>query len=113
MTPSAFWRSACALRAKRASVLMMMGGHVVRAGVGPCLIRLAEEGYITHFAFNGATAIHDFEFAMIGATTESVAKYISEGQFGLWQEDAQYIRAPERGVQSWALAPVRRWANGL
>ena len=55
-----------AAREKGASVLMMMGGHVVRAGVGPCLIRLAEEGYITHFAFNGATAIHDFEFAMIG-----------------------------------------------
>ena len=73
-----------------ASVLMMMGGHVVRAGVAPCLIRLMEEGYITHFAFNGATAIHDFEFAMIGATTESVAKYISEGQFGLWEEDGQY-----------------------
>lgn len=88
-----------AAREKGASVLMMMGGHVVRAGVGPCLIRLAEEGYITHFAFNGATAIHDFEFAMIGATTESVAKYISEGQFGLWEEDAQYIRALNEGAK--------------
>lgn len=82
-----------------ASVLMMMGGHVVRAGVAPCLIRLMEEGYITHFAFNGATAIHDFEFAMIGATTESVAKYISEGQFGLWEEDGQYTQAINEGVK--------------
>lgn len=75
---------------KNAAVLLMLGGHVIRSGAAPLLIRLMEEGYITHFAMNGAAAIHDFEFAMIGATTESVAKYISEGQFGLWQEDGQY-----------------------
>ncbi len=71
---------------KNATVLMMMGAHVIRAGAAPWLIKLMEEGWITHFALNGAGAIHDFEFAMIGATTESVAKYISEGQFGLWKE---------------------------
>lgn len=87
-----------AAREAGAAVLVMMGGHVVRAGVAPCLIRLMEEGCITHFAFNGATAIHDFEFAMIGATTESVAKYISEGQFGLWQEDGLYTRAISEGA---------------
>ena len=68
------------------TVLMMMGAHVIRAGTAPFLIELMKQGYITHFALNGAGAIHDFEFAMIGATTESVAKYISEGQFGLWTE---------------------------
>jgi hypothetical protein len=30
--------------------------------------------------------IHDFEFALIGATTESVARYIRDGRFGLWRE---------------------------
>jgi len=80
-----------------ASVLMMMGGHVIRSGAAPCLIRLMREGYITHFAMNGATAIHDFEFAHLGATTESVAKYISEGQFGLWNEDAMYNEAINQG----------------
>ena len=65
---------------------MMMGAHVIRAGAAPWLIKLMEEGWITHFALNGAGAIHDFEFALIGATTESVAKYISEGQFGLWKQ---------------------------
>jgi hypothetical protein len=69
-----------------ATVLMMLGAHVIRAGAAPWLIRLMKEGYITHFAMNGAGGIHDFEFAMIGATTESVAKYISKGQFGLWKE---------------------------
>ncbi len=88
-----------AAREKGAAVVMMMGAHVIRAGAGPVLIRLMEEGWITHFAFNGAGGIHDFEFAMIGATTESVAKYISEGQFGLWQEDARYNEAVNRGAK--------------
>lgn len=73
-------------RSKKATVMMMMGAHVIRAGAAPWLIKLMEEGWITHFALNGAGAIHDFEFALIGATTESVAKYISEGQFGLWKQ---------------------------
>ena len=63
-------------RKQNAAVLMMMGAHVIRAGAAPLLIKLMEEGWITHFAFNGAGGIHDFELAMIGATTESVAKYI-------------------------------------
>ena len=86
-------------REKGAAVLMMMGAHVLRAGAAPCLIRLMEEGYITHFALNGAGSIHDFEFAMIGATTESVARYIREGQFGLWQEDALLNEAVKEGAK--------------
>ena len=86
-------------RGQNATVLMMMGAHVIRAGAAPLLIRLMEEGWITHFAFNGAGGIHDFEFAMIGKTTESVAKYISEGQFGLWQEDGRYNEAINQGVK--------------
>ena len=85
-------------RKRGAAVMLMMGGHVIRSGAAPCLIRLMQEGYITHFAMNGATAIHDFEFAHLGATTESVAKYISEGQFGLWQEDAMYNEAVNQGA---------------
>lgn len=88
-----------AARGRGAAVLMMLGGHVIRAGAAPCLIRLMQEGYITHFALNGAAGIHDFELAMIGATCESVARYVSEGQFGLWQEDALYNKAVNLGVQ--------------
>jgi hypothetical protein len=85
-------------REKGAAVLMMMGAHVIRAGCGPYLLRLMEKGFITHFALNGAGAIHDFEFAEIGATTESVAKYISEGQFGLWTEDGRFNDAVNQGA---------------
>ena len=73
-------------REKGAAVIMAMGAHVIRDGCAPLLITLMRCGLITHFALNGAGAIHDYEFALIGQTTESVARYISEGQFGLWNE---------------------------
>ncbi len=66
--------------------VMMMGGHVIRSGAQRFLIDLMERGHITCIAMNGSCVIHDFEFALIGATTESVARYISEGRFGLWRE---------------------------
>jgi len=71
---------------QNSSVILMIGGHVIRAGVQRYLIDLMEKGYISCLAMNGSGVIHDFEFALIGATTESVARYIQEGQFGLWQE---------------------------
>lgn len=73
-------------RLNRKSVVIMAGGHVVRAGVQRYLIDLLERGYISCIAMNGSVMIHDYEFALIGATTESVARYVSEGQFGLWEE---------------------------
>ncbi len=73
-------------RAHGAAVVMLLGGHVIRAGVQRFLIDLARRGLITHFAGNGAVAIHDFELALVGATTESVARYVRDGQFGLWEE---------------------------
>lgn len=87
-------------RQRGAPVVVMMGAHVLRRGNSPLLIDLMQRNLITHIAMNGAVAIHDFEFALIGETTESVAKYISEGQFGLWQEtgqinDAMVIAAAE------------------
>ncbi len=69
--------------------LLIMGAHVLRAGVNRHLIDLMERGAIDHIAMNGAGAIHDYEIARIGATTESVARYISSGQFGLWQETGE------------------------
>jgi hypothetical protein len=74
-----------ARRAGRA-VIWMMGAHVIKNGLSRYLIDLMERGLVTLVAMNGACAIHDYELAAIGATTESVARYITEGQFGLWQE---------------------------
>jgi hypothetical protein len=78
-----------AARAGRKAVIWMMGAHVLRAGVNRHLIDLIERGLLTHLAFNGAGAIHDYELARIGATTESVARYIRDGQFGLWRETGE------------------------
>ncbi|MBI1878727.1 MAG: hypothetical protein HYR94_10975 [Chloroflexi bacterium] len=67
-------------------VILMMGAHVLKVGLSRFIIDLMERGIITHVAMNGAGPIHDFELALIGASTESVARYIQEGQFGLWAD---------------------------
>ena len=95
-------RRMAAARDQGAAIVLTIGAHVIRSGVQRFLIDLMERGLITHLAGNGAVAIHDFEFALIGATTESVGRYISEGQFGLWQETGRLndiaTMACEQGV---------------
>ncbi|HHK41886.1 MAG TPA: hypothetical protein ENJ50_05655 [Planctomycetaceae bacterium] len=76
-------------RERRAARLMLMGAHVIRAGVARQLIDMMERGLLTHLAFNGAGPIHDYELARIGATCESVARYIRSGEFGLWRETGE------------------------
>jgi len=66
--------------------ILMLGAHLLRAGVNRHIIDLIERGLISHIAMNGAGVIHDYELARIGATTESVARYIRTGEFGLWKE---------------------------
>ena len=73
-------------RESGAARILMLGAHLLRAGVNRHIIDLMERGLISHLALNGAGAIHDFELARIGATTESVARYIRSGEFGLWKE---------------------------
>ena len=73
-------------RAAGAPVILLMGAHVIKVGLSRFVIDLMERGIITHVGMNGAGPIHDYELALIGATTESVARYIQAGQFGLWEE---------------------------
>jgi len=75
-----------AARERGAPVIVLMGAHVIKSGLSRFIIDLMERGIITHVGMNGAGPIHDFELALVGATTESVARYIREGQFGLWHE---------------------------
>ena len=100
-----------------ATVLMMYGAHVIRTGNSPLMIDMMKRGLITHFATNGAGSIHDFEFSLIGHTCESVARYISEGQFGLWKETGMIndiiSDAAKEGI-GWGEALGRYiWENGL
>ncbi len=81
------------------TVMFCCGAHVLRRGNARLLIDLMEKGLLTHLALNGAGAIHDFELAMIGQTCESVARYVREGQFGLWRESARLNEAAIAGQQ--------------
>lgn len=76
-------------KANKRPIIFMMGAHVLKVGLGPLLIQLMKEGYITHLACNGASAIHDYEIALIGATSEDVATNLEDGRFGNWQETSQ------------------------
>jgi len=88
-------------RAKQtgAARILMMGAHVLRAGVSRYLIDMMERGLLSHVAMNGAGPIHDWEFALVGGTTENVARYVQTGEFGLWEETGRVndvIRAGAR-----------------
>ena len=85
-----------------AARILMMGAHLLRAGVNRHIIDLVERGFVNHVAMNGAGMIHDYELARIGATTESVARYIQTGEFGLWRETGE--------LNDWAAEAA---ANGL
>ncbi|MCS7254665.1 MAG: hypothetical protein RMK18_11590 [Armatimonadota bacterium] len=80
-------------------IIWMLGAHVIRAGVSKFIIDLMERGFVSHIACNGACAIHDYEISLIGATTESVSRYISEGQFGLWEETGAVNEAAKAAHQ--------------
>jgi hypothetical protein len=85
-------------RQRGAAVLLLMGGHVIRAQVARQIIDLIERGLVTHIGMNGAGPIHDYELARIGATCESVARYIRSGEFGLWRETGELNDIVRSGV---------------
>lgn len=70
----------------RRGVIVMMGGHVVKTGLGPVLLHLMRKGVITHLAMNSAASIHDFELCAYGGTSEDVAAGLGDGTFGMARE---------------------------
>jgi hypothetical protein len=73
-------------RAKGKPVIWGMGGHVIKCGLAPVLIDLMRRGFATAFAMNGSGAIHDFEIAIAGATSEDVEAVLPDGRFGVAEE---------------------------
>ncbi len=67
-------------------VVLAMGGHVIKCGLQPVLKKLIDEDVITAVAMNGSAAIHDFEVALIGATSEDVGAVLHSGDFGFSEE---------------------------
>ena len=79
----------------------MLGGHVVKTGLAPLLIDLMRRGVITHLAMNGSAAIHDYEVARFGATSEDVAAGLRDGTFGMADETGREMNgAFVRGMQN-------------
>ncbi|HXE51918.1 MAG TPA: hypothetical protein VN541_02840 [Tepidisphaeraceae bacterium] len=76
---------ASAAKSKKA-VVVMLGGHIVKTGLAPLIIDLMKRGVITHLAMNGSAAIHDYEIARFGATSEDVARGLVDGTFGMAEE---------------------------
>jgi hypothetical protein len=81
-----------AARRKR-GVVAMLGGHIVKTGISPLLIELMRRGVITHMAMNGSAAIHDYEVARFGATSEDVAAGLRDGTFGMADETGREMNA--------------------
>jgi hypothetical protein len=71
----------------------MLGGHVVKTGLAPLLIDLMTRGVVTHLAMNGSAAIHDYEIARFGATSEDVATGLRDGTFGMAEETGRGLNS--------------------
>ena len=75
-----------AARARKRAIIWGLGGHVIKCGLAPVVIDLMRRGYATAFALNGAAAIHDFEIALAGHTSEDVEAVLPDGRFGAAEE---------------------------
>jgi len=69
-------------------VVLFTGAHLIKNGLGPLIVDLIERGVFTLIAGNGATAIHDFELALVGETSENVPQGLENGAFGMAYEFA-------------------------
>jgi len=75
----------------RKPIIWGLGGHVIKCGLSPVLIDLMRRGYLTAVAMNGAALIHDFEIALVGATSEDVPAVLGRGRFGMAEETGRFI----------------------
>jgi hypothetical protein len=74
-----------------AQIILMYGAHLLRNGAALLLTDLMERGWISHLATNGAGTIHDWEYAWLGRSTESVEQNVANGTFGTWDETGRNI----------------------
>jgi hypothetical protein len=87
-------------RAAGRAVICGMGGHVIKCGLAPVLADLMRRGFITAFAMNGSAAIHDFEIALAGHTSEDVEAVLPDGRFGAAEETGREMNRAISGGNS-------------
>ncbi len=73
------------------AIIVGLGGHVIKTGLAPVLIDLMGRGYVSAVAMNGSAMIHDFEIALVGATSEDVDATLGSGSFGMAEETGRVI----------------------
>ena len=78
-------------RSLKRPIIWGLGGHVIKCGLNPVLIDLMGRGFVTAVALNGAGAIHDFEIALAGSTSEDVESELESGDFGTSRETAEWM----------------------
>lgn len=78
-------------RRRGAAVMLTYGAHVIKNGCGPLINAMLEGGWLTHLATQGAGIIHDWEFAHLGRSSESVRDNAPAGRFGTWDETGRWI----------------------
>jgi hypothetical protein len=78
-------------REKQRAIIVGLGGHVIKTGLAPVLIELMQRGFVTGFVLNGSAMIHDFEIALVGATSEDVDATLGSGAFGMAEETGTLI----------------------
>ena len=87
-------------------VLLCMGAHPIKCGLGPVIIDLMDRRVLSGLATNGAAAIHDFELALVGQTSEDVQRGLDDGSFGMIDETGRLMNgAMARGLK-------RGWGAG-
>ena len=78
---------------QRRGVVLLVGGHVIKVGLGPLIAAWLRQGIVTHVALNGAAAIHDYELAAFGGTSEDVESGLADGTFGMAEETGAEMNA--------------------
>src|SRR6478672_8297030 len=78
----------CRAHREGRTVAVALGGHVIKTGCAPYLIDWIQRGVINAVAMNGSAAIHDFELAFAGKTSENVSTQLPKGEFGMARETA-------------------------
>jgi hypothetical protein len=86
----------CQARHEGRTVVAALGGHVIKTGCGPYLIDWVRKGVVGAVVLNGAAAIHDFELAAAGKTSEDVAAQLPGGRFGMARETADAFAVAAR-----------------
>ena len=90
----------------------MLGGHTIKTGLAPLFMRMMDRGTVGYLAGNGSVAIHDYEVARWGATSEDVEAGLADGSFGMAEETGREMNEAiqERAERDMGLGEALGWA---